>query len=680
MRRRAPLVTLALLARASAAFADDVPIEEVRVLAPHRELGGTTVRREDTRNLAGALGDPTRIVEALPGVVPTTSGLQAFFVRGAPPTATGSFIDGVPVPALYHLGFGPSVIHPALIDRAEFFQGAPPARYGRFVGGVVSATTAIPQDHAHGEANVRLFDVGGLAESPIADGHGSALAAVRYGYPGLVVPLFAPDVGLSYWDYQGRVTWSPSGRDRLGAFVFGSYDLLTQRPGIDRRSLRVADQFHRADLRWDRDLGGQAAMRVAATLGRDLVGNDNVNATDDIARLRAEVDARPSSVLRVRGGADVQIDQLRRAAPPPGAIAQEFMPLSPSRDDVVAGAYLDVGWNLTPEVEVVPGLRADVFTTRPVPAAAGHDASTTPAVDPRLAVRARLAPSVTLVSTFGVSHQRPGLFVPVPDVTPLLQPGTQEEIQTSVQTSQGVELALPENFFVSSTVFLHNYFGLPDVTAPCVDGPSLGSCGVLPSGVHGRALGAELLVRRPFTERFTMWISYTLSRSTRDARAGFRSTPTMTIPSEYDRTHVLSAAASYDLGRRWRAGARVFAYSGRPYTQTLFNIPVVPYNSARLLSRRRSSREGVGPRGRRPDRPRLRGTERDAQQRGHFGQVRAVGPHCPSRDGRPVHHRASRADHDPERRRRGHLPLASEHGRAAHVAAREPLEGHVRIA
>jgi hypothetical protein len=369
----------------------------------------------------------------------------------------------------------------------------------------------------------------------------------------------------------------------LSAFVFGSYDLLTQTPGIDRRSLRVADQFHRADVRWDRDLGGQAALRVAATLGRDLVGNDNVNATGDIARLRAEVDARPSSVVRVRGGADVEIDRLRRADPPPGANAQGFTPLVPSRDDVVSGAYLDVAWNLTPRVEVVPGLRADVFTTRPMPAASGHEGSTTPAVDPRLAVRARPAPPVTLVSTFGVSHQRPGLFVPLPDATPLLQPGTQEEIQSSVQTSQGVELALPANFSVSSTVFLHNYFGLPDVTAPCLDRNPLGSCGVpLQTGVHGRAFGAELLVRRPFTERFTIWISYTLSRSTREARVESRSTPTMTIPSEYDRTHVLTAAASYDLGRQWRAGARVFAYSGRPYTQTSFNIPVVPYNSARL--------------------------------------------------------------------------------------------------
>jgi hypothetical protein len=490
-------------------------------------------------------------------------------------------VDGVPVPALYHLGFGPSVIHPALIDRAEFFQGAPPARFGRFVGGAISTTTVTPQDHAHGEANLRLFDAGGLAESPIADGHGSALAAVRYGYPGLVVPLFAPDVGLSYWDYQGRVTWSPSERDRLGVFVFGSYDLLTQAPGTNRRSLRVTDQFHRADVRWDRDLGRQAALRVAATVGRDLVGDDNANATDDIARLRAEVDARPSSVVRVRGGADVELDELRRADPPPGAIPQVFTPPPPSRDDVVAGAYVDVAWSVAPRVEVVPGLRADVFTTRPVPAS-GQDGSTTPTVDPRLAVRVRVVPPVTLVSMFGLSHQRPGLFVPLPDATPLLQPGTQEEIQSSVQTSQGLELALPANFSVSSTLFLHNYFGLPDVTAPCVDGSPFGSCGALQSGVHGRAFGAELLVRRPFTERFAIWISYTLSRSTRDARVGFRSTPTMTIPSEYDRTHVLTAAASYDLSRQWRAGARVFAYSGRPYTQTSFNIPVVPYNSARL--------------------------------------------------------------------------------------------------
>ena len=93
------LVLVASLLAASTARADDGP-SEVQVIAPHRDVGEVTVRREDTRDVPGTFGDPTRIAEVLPGVVPTASGLQAFFVRGAPPTSTGTFIDGVPVPVL----------------------------------------------------------------------------------------------------------------------------------------------------------------------------------------------------------------------------------------------------------------------------------------------------------------------------------------------------------------------------------------------------------------------------------------------------------------------------------------------------------------------------------------------------------------------------------------------------
>ncbi|HLK37892.1 MAG TPA: TonB-dependent receptor plug domain-containing protein [Polyangiaceae bacterium] len=588
-----PLAVVALLFSSPRASADDgstsggattePPPSEVRVLAPHREVGATTLRRDDTRDVPGALGDPTRLVEALPGVAPTTSGLQAFFVRGAPPTATGSFIDGVPVPALYHIGFGPSVVHPALLERAEFFEGAAPARYGRFVGGVLSGTTRAPEPRGHGEANLRAFDAGALVEEPWAGGSASALAAARYGYPGLVVPLFQPDVGLSYWDYQARVTWSPDDRDRLGAFAFGSHDRLTQREEVGGQSVDgqlVADEFHRADLRWDRALGRHGTMRLALTLGRDAVGNENANGTDDIARLRLELDGRFSSTLRVRGGADAQLDRLRPAAPPAGAVLfGALAAIVPSRDDAVAGAHVDVAWRVHPRVEIVPGLRADVFTTRTVPAfAQSHDA--TPTFDPRIAVRSLVATDLTVVSTFGLAHERPGLFVPVPDATPLLQPGVQDGVQSSAQASQGVELALPAHFWAAVTFFLHAYSGLADVTFQGVPGAAPGEL-VKPT-VNGRAFGGELLVRRPLTDRLAVWVSYTLSRSTRQARPYDSSVASMTIPSEYDRTHVVTVAASLDLGREWRAGARLYAYSGRPYTQTSLGVQVIPYNSARL--------------------------------------------------------------------------------------------------
>jgi hypothetical protein len=278
----------------------------VQVIAPHRDVGEVTVRREDTRDVPGTFGDPTRIAEVLPGVVPTASGLQAFFVRGAPPTSTGTFIDGVPVPVLYHVGFGPSVVHPGLLDHVDFYQGAPPAQYGGYVGGVLAATTSAPADHPHGEANVRVFDVGALGETPLADGKGSALAAARYGYPSVILPLFTSDTTLSYWDYQARVTYDVGDRDRIGAFVFGSYDQLNQvitpNTGPSFTQQQLLDQFHRADLRWDRSLGAQSTLRVAATLGQDTVGNDAATAIDDTARLRAELDTRPSPDLRIRAG------------------------------------------------------------------------------------------------------------------------------------------------------------------------------------------------------------------------------------------------------------------------------------------------------------------------------------------------------------------------------------------
>lgn len=577
----------AALASPGVARADDAT-QEVQVIAPHRDVGETTVRREDTRDLPGTFGDPTRFAETLPGVVPTASGLQAFFVRGAPPTATGYFIDGVPVPALYHVGFGPSVIHPGLIDHVDFYQGAPPATYGRYVGGVLAATTNAPAESAHGEANLRLFDAGALAEAPFADGQATALAAARYGYPGLVLPLFTQDAGLSYWDYQARATWKLDDGDRATAFVFGSYDRLTQVQqnaiGQNFTQQLSADEFHRVDLRWDHALGSSATMRVAGTLGRDVVGDDASNAIDDMVRLRAELDARPSRALRVRAGADVQLDRLRPTTPPEGSTGGAA--LVPSRDSVVMGAHADAAWKLTRDVELTPGLRAEVYASSVHPAVGAPilpgtiGGSATPALEPRLAARARLVQGVTSVSTFGVSHQLPGIVAQYPEATPFIQPGVLTKVQSSVQASQGLEMALPLHLSLATTTFLHEYAGLPDLTA-CAFSPQDPSQCVTPT-VTGRAFGLEVLLRRPFTERFTVWISYTLSRSTRQARPPGGSEPTMTIPSEYDRTHVASAVASYDLGKDWRVGGRVFGYTGRPYTQFSGAQPVVPFDSARL--------------------------------------------------------------------------------------------------
>ena len=54
------------------------------------------------------------------------------------------------------------------------------------------------------------------------------------------------------------------------------------------------------------------------------------------------------------------------------------------------------------------------------------------------------------------------------------------------------------------------------------------------------------------------------------------------MPSEFDRTHVLNAILSYDLGRRWRAGSRFVFFTGQPYSKLDGSLPVPPYNDQRF--------------------------------------------------------------------------------------------------
>jgi TonB family protein len=159
----------------------DVP-QDVYVYGAKAPQGATELGRAEVRQLPGAFGDPFRALDALPGVTPIVSGLPFFYVRGAPPGNVGYFLDGVKVPYLFHVGFGPSVLHPGMIDRVDLYPGGYPAQYGRFAGAIVAAETTEPRTDPHGEANIRVFDVGALAESGFADGRGTALVAGRYSY------------------------------------------------------------------------------------------------------------------------------------------------------------------------------------------------------------------------------------------------------------------------------------------------------------------------------------------------------------------------------------------------------------------------------------------------------------------------------------------------------------------
>jgi hypothetical protein len=128
-------------------------------------------------------------------------------------------------------------------------------------------------------------------------------------------------------------------------------------------------------------------------------------------------------------------------------------------------------------------------------------------------------------------------------------------LQESVQSSAGVEVKLPEQMTATGTVFQNAYFHLTD---PFGLSQSFSlDADVAEQRAIGSSKGIELQLKRPLTKRLGGLVAYTLSRTTRSYGA-------VESVSAYDRPHVLNVAAAYDLGKRWRFGAKGVFYSGVP--------------------------------------------------------------------------------------------------------------------
>lgn len=504
----------------------------------------TSLRRADVRELPGAFGDPFRAIEILPGVTPIVSGLPFFYVRGAPPGNVGYFLDGVRVPYLFHAAAGPSVVHPGIVERVDLYSGGYPARYGRYAGAIVAAETTAPRADWHGEGNVRLVDAGALVEGGFDDGRGTALAGGRYSYTAGLFSLISPEITLDYRDYQARVSYDLTSRDRISMFAFGSYDYLSETT-LDIETILFGSEFYRVDTRYDAKLRGGGTLRAALTGGFDQTRvADGRNTRSVLAGARVELTQPLDDDALLRGGLDVQHDlysaDQRLYADPDDPNTQQFNALFPPRNDAAAAAWVDVVWKAEPWFEVTPGVRLDTFYSNGAKALS---------VDPRLAIDVDVTDDVRLFHALGMAHQPPSFVVPVPGLAVASLSGG---LQRSLQTAAGVELALPWSTTASLTLFDVVYLDMTDTAG--VRPP--GGVNQIPRSLGG-AKGLEIYVRRRLSSRVGGFVAYTLSRTTRTLDG-------ITFPSAFDRTHVFHSALSYDLGRGWRSGSRFSIYSGPP--------------------------------------------------------------------------------------------------------------------
>ena len=217
---------------------------------------------------------------------------------------------------------------------------------------------------------------------------------------------------------------------------------------------------------------------------------------------------------------------------------------------------------------------------------------------------------------------------------------------------------------------LSRWSGLTDLTAICIQimpprplrrhrrAPAAAIRTRAPTATrHGHAYGVELLVRRPLSKRLSGWLSYTLSRSTRQAHFV---TPAGRRRAGHGRQRLRShprpeRRPAYDLGRHWRAGRRVVFYTGsavlQPGRATCRCLPTTP-TATRRSSAWTSGSRSAGRWARTGSIAFIiEGQNVTLSKRGEHRRAGLHGNRRPRAE--PVHCRADWPAHHPQRRGRG---------------------------
>jgi TonB family protein len=562
--------------------------------APPRTVIRRSFEAEQLAKVPGARGDAIRAVDVLPGVARGSSfGDGNPIVRGAHSLETQVFLDGTPVPLLFHFGGLTSFFQSRLLDRVELYPGNFSARYGRVSSAVVEVKVRDPrEDRFHAMVDLSVIDSAAMAEAPLGEDFGVAVGARRSNID-FFFEQFVPEDAYSvvaapvYYDYQALAVYRLGGGDRLRLMGYGSrdsFEILFSEPDDADPTLRGAvggsAEFHQLNLRLDTHLSKDVRHTSSVTFGiQDLEFNlgpwrQQLRSLDLFGR--SELAIEFSSAVELDFGIDAfaSVAEGFYEGPRPGgfdgnpegdergALAETFQFEDDEIPIAAAGFWTELLLRPAKGLLLAPGFRADYYQNL--------DDWT---LDPRVSSRIELTPRTTLKAGVGLFSQPPLWYEALAGVgNPNLDPYHAIHYGAGLEqkVGEGVEVGI-EGFY---KWIWNRVVGTDGQQVP-----------YLVNDGEGRVVGAELnLTLRPSARTFA-YAAYTLSRSERKNR------DQQWVLFENDQTHVLSATATHRLGRGWEVGARFRFASGNPQTPVIAAVydarldqyrPVYgPFNSQR---------------------------------------------------------------------------------------------------
>lgn len=553
----------------------DVTVTSTR---PRKEVSRTVISAQELDKVPGTFGDPLAVVQNFAGVArpPPLTGL--LIIRGSSPQDSKIFTEGAEIPLIYHFGALRTVLPVGVIDSLEFYPGNFSPQYGRATGGIVDIRIKkLQPKKVGGYVDVNLFDSGFYLEAPFDGDKGGFAIAARRSYIDFLlnaaVPSDAP-VNLitapRYYDYQILGNYRPSPAHDIRLFFFGSDDrleLLFKNPGaltaqISNNQLSFSTTFYRTLITYNFIPNDVFENSFKIAQGRNWVdasfGQLQFNLNTYTAQIRDNVRWKQGQHFTLVSGVDFLFSEtnvfVRAPLPPvegqPPQMPDLNMTHTTNRNGILGlspAVFVEGEVKPIEKLLILPGLRFDYLTL-------SKDA----VLQPRITTRFGVTEKVTLKGGIGLFAQDP-----TPDqVDPSFgNPALKSE--RAIHYSAGFEFKPKPYITIDLTGFYKDIYNLVSRTDRTEVDPMTGMSKPLlyDNGGKGRAIGLELIARHDFTNNFSGWVAYTLSRATR-----LDSGDTTWRLFDYDQTHILTVLGSYQLPRNWQIGGRFRLVSGNPIT------------------------------------------------------------------------------------------------------------------
>ena len=371
--------------------------ETVVVARRESDTPERVLTRDELRKMPGAGSDPLAALSALPGVVHTPASFgggadaQAPVLRGASAEDSVLYLDGLPVPIIFHSISNFSITGDYLVDEAFLKPAATEARYGDLTGGVVGLDLRSPRNDRVGgflDPGIGLFAF--ALEGPITKKSRFYVGLRRSNFELLFGAIFAAAnidfaVAPYFQDQQIILEADPTDWLTLSLGYIGTLDgikLLDDEPDEDDPDpliFSLLTDMHRIRLKADMEAPFGLTNKAQAALtfwGTEFRFTDVINITDKHTTVHVVDDVFVPIFpwLELNGGALLEVDSLDQTRITPIVVREDGgardtigseEPLSGRQDEVRTWVGGYIGATLKPHstVSITPEVRFDYFSS-----------------------------------------------------------------------------------------------------------------------------------------------------------------------------------------------------------------------------------------------------------------------------------------------------------------------------